>query len=620
MVHSVDASLAEASDTLGVLKQVFGHAALRPGQERAVQAFLEGHDVAVLLPTGAGKSLCYQLPAVLLAQRAAGVTLVVSPLIALMEDQVAALARRGIAARALHSQQDELAQRDTVALLLTGKLTLLYVSPERAVLPGFGRLLVRSRVARLVVDEAHCVSQWGHDFRPEYLALGDLRQTLRVPVMALTATATPRVMNEIAAHLQLVTPTWVRGSFVRPNLRFEVVAAGKDAARLAATRAALQAAGIGLAGRGARGGGRAIVYCATRRKVESVAAALTEAGLPVGFYHAGRTDAARRRAQKHYDTGKTPILVATNAFGMGVDHPDVRLVVHFQAPGSLEAYYQEAGRAGRDGAPATCLLLFGRGDLVLQKQLAQRSAASKVQQSAAREALQALEIYACAARCRQQIMVNYFAPNEPAAVCAVCDACTQLGAVAAQAAEMAPPSVATTAMLPAEALELIVAAVAQMRRPAGRGAIAKALCGSRAQTLKRAGLLDIVQHGQLKPYGEAAVLVGIESLMTAGRLVPKGKKYPTVWLAGRPVRAAAAGTKRARPAAPPLQRALENYMRRTARALKWKSYMVLTRSVIAQIVACQPASLRLLGEIHGLGPAKIERFGADILALVAAHR
>ncbi|MBA3538636.1 MAG: ATP-dependent DNA helicase RecQ, partial [Deltaproteobacteria bacterium] len=352
-----------AVTTSSVLQDAFGFGELRPGQREAIEAVLGGRDAIVLLPTGAGKSLCYQAPAVLLARAGRGTTIVVSPLIALMNDQVSALRGRGIAAAAIHSQLDDEERLEAIAALQRGELALLYISPERAVMDGFKRLLARAPIGLLAIDEAHCVSQWGHDFRPEYLRLAELREVIRVPAIALTATATPRVMAEIATSLELRDPAIVRGDFRRPNLAFEVQHHVRDEARIDATIAALDAAGL----RSRTGPGRGIVYCSTRKKAETVAAALGKAGFAAGYYHAGRTGLARDRAQRGFALGKTRVLVATCAFGMGIDYPDVRVIVHFQAPGSLEAYYQEAGRAGRDGLPGRCILLFGAGDLVTQR-------------------------------------------------------------------------------------------------------------------------------------------------------------------------------------------------------------------------------------------------------------
>src|SRR5690349_2920070 len=266
---------------LEVLCDVFGHAAFRTGQGEAVEAVLAGRDALVLLPTGAGKSLCYQVPAIARARRGEGTTIVISPLIALMNDQVGALTAKGVVAAALHSQIEEPARLETIKRLMQGELALLYVSPERAVLDGFKRLLARARIAMFAIDEAHCVSQWGHDFRPEYMRLAELRTAVpAAPVIALTATATPRVMNEIASSLELRMPAIVRGDFRRPNLSFEVEELGADAARIAATIAALDRAGL----RARTGAGRAIVYCATRQKAETVAAALKDAGFAAGHY------------------------------------------------------------------------------------------------------------------------------------------------------------------------------------------------------------------------------------------------------------------------------------------------------------------------------------------------
>ncbi|MEO7095002.1 MAG: RecQ family ATP-dependent DNA helicase, partial [Polyangiales bacterium] len=301
-----------ATDPLAVLSGVFGHAGFRGGQQEAVEAVLTGRDAVVLLPTGAGKSSCYQVPAVLLARHGHGTTIVVSPLIALMIDQVASLRARGIAAAALHSHQEDAERQDVIAALLRGELAVLYISPERAVQDGFLRLIARTRIALLAIDEAHCVSEWGHDFRPEYMRLRELRDVVRVPTIALTATATPRVMAEIVQSLQLRSPAIVRGDFRRPNLAFEVQQHKGDEARYVATIEALERAGLR-----APNSGRAIIYCATRKKTEAVAERLKQAGFAAGHYHAGRTALARDRAQRGFSSSKTRVLVATSAFGMG---------------------------------------------------------------------------------------------------------------------------------------------------------------------------------------------------------------------------------------------------------------------------------------------------------------
>ena len=598
------------------LEAVFGHRAYRAGQSEAIEAFLAGRDVTVLMPTGGGKSLCYQLPAVVDA--AGGVTIVVSPLIALMNDQVEGLRARGVRAGALHSARDELEQREVIAHLLTGKLDLIYVSPERTVLAGFRRLLERVRVARLAIDEAHCISQWGHDFRPEYQRLGELRQALGVPTMALTATATARVMTEIETSLGLCTPTRVCGSFARPNLSFVVRHIGKDAERIEALCTALEQAGLRN-----KTGGRAIVYCATRKKVELVTKALKQRGFPARHYHAGRTDLARSQAHRAFDLGRTRVLVATNAFGMGVDHPDVRLIVHFQTPGSVEAYYQEAGRAGRDGRPARCLLLFGVGDLVTQRFLNQKNAGGGQSQTRRQHLLSGVEAFARATGCRQQFFARYFT-GAAADPCGVCDCCTDPTAVAAhldatRSRSRAPAAVCT----PLSAIErqTVVDAVAALRRPVGKSALARALRGSRAKALRRPGLLDLPQHGTMASHTEACIVAAVEELIREGLLERRGVKYPTVWLKDRRVReprpAAAAKPRQSRKS--DLQRALESFRQRQARTLRWKRYMVFNNDVLRQINEQQPDSLWALEQIRGFGPAKAERFGREILELVRRH-
>jgi ATP-dependent DNA helicase RecQ len=416
-------SVADGADDVAiVLRDVFGHRGFRPGQAAAVGAVLAGKDALVVLPTGGGKSLCYQVPAVVAARRGRGATLVVSPLIALMEDQVAALTARGVAAAALHSHQDDAEQREVIARFLRGELTLLYCSPERATLASFKRLLARTPVALLAIDEAHCLSQWGHDFRPEYLRLHELREVVLAPIIALTATATPPVVAEIQRALELAPPVTVIGDFARPNLAFAVERHRGDGSRLTSTIAACEAAGL----RGGAGAGRAIVYCSTRKKAEAVADALRAAGFTAGHYHAGRTALARERAQRAFAGGRTRVLVATSAFGMGIDHGDVRLIVHFQAPGSLEAYYQEAGRAGRDGEPARCLLLFGAADLVTQRRL-QGDRGSLAIRQRRDDALAAVERYATVERCRQEVLCQHFTgavADDARRRCGRCDICT----------------------------------------------------------------------------------------------------------------------------------------------------------------------------------------------------
>ena len=627
---TVPPSLGEARR---VLVDVFGYPDFRPGQGEAIEAALSERDAIVLLPTGSGKSLCYQIPALVAARRGQGTTIVISPLIALMQDQVGSLVGRGIQAAALHSHQDEAEQSQAVACFLRGELELLYVSPERAAKASFRRMMQRTPIALLAIDEAHCVSQWGHDFRPDYMLLSELREVVDAPMIALTATATPVVMKEIESRLGLCDALIVRTGFDRPNLSFAVRAIRTEAVRNEVVLEQLDQAGLrerrgGRQGRGNRG--RAIIYCSTRKVTERVAKALRAAGLEVGHYHAGRTKLARERAQDAFEAGRTRVLVATNAFGMGIDLPDIRLIVHFQTPGSIEAYYQEAGRAGRDGDPAHCLLFFGRADLATQRRLSERSATSGALDERRNDALAGIERYATELRCRHQALVCHFTGQDDEPECGRCDHCRG-DATLMEASFVRDESVSQIESLPDSARDLIVAAVDRLSRPVGRRNLAQALRGGKAKSLSRGGLLSMPEYGRLSEHSEDSVVAAIDGLLGEGRLQRTGRKYPTVWMPGKPVRTRKtagadgepASTRRARSTSRyggDIARALDNYRKRTARALGWKTYMVFQRRVILAIDREEPDSIEALARISGLGPAKIERFGEDVLGLVRQHR
>ncbi len=402
-----------------ILRETFGHAAFLEGQEALTEALYAGLDVLGVMPTGGGKSICYQVPA--LARQ--GTALVISPLISLMQDQVAALKAAGVPAAYLNAlltpAQQELAMRRA----LEGAYRLIYVAPERLSLPAFRALAARLPLSLIAVDEAHCVSQWGQDFRPDYLRIADFVESLpvRPPLGAFTATATPRVREDIIRLLGLREPRVVVTGFDRPNLFFEIlpVRRGRDQVLLEAL--------------GELGEQSGIVYCGTRKKVEDVCGLLREKGIPAARYHAGLPEEERRRNQEDFQYDRARVMVATNAFGMGIDKSNVGFVIHYQMPKSPEAYYQEAGRAGRDGEPADCLLLFSRSDVVLGKRLIQdappnpeltREEAAEVRRQDLRR-LEAMARLCDGTECLRASMLNYFgqgAAKKPCGGCARCAA------------------------------------------------------------------------------------------------------------------------------------------------------------------------------------------------------
>ena len=336
------------NDAVASLRQHFGFEDFREGQREVIGSILEGKDAVVVMPTGSGKSLCYQLPALILD----GVTLVVSPLIALMKDQVDALRARGLPATFINSSISDTEQRARIEALRRREHKLVYIAPERFRSSRFNSALQQIPISLFAVDEAHCISTWGHDFRPDYLRLrGVIRSLGTVQTLALTATATPYVRSDIIQQLGLDKPQTFVSGFDRPNLSIEVVHTEKERQKIARIRnLAREVPGSG------------IIYASTRKAVEQVGAKLKALDLKVTEYHAGMTDTQRVKAQDEFMSGRTQMIVATNAFGMGIDKPDIRFVVHYQMPGSIEAYYQEIGRAGRDGLPSTCVLLFNYAD------------------------------------------------------------------------------------------------------------------------------------------------------------------------------------------------------------------------------------------------------------------
>ncbi len=400
----------EQSAILHILNNSFGIQAFRHGQWEIISSVLEKHDTMAVMPTGGGKSLCYQLPS--LCRK--GITLVITPLISLMRDQVSALKAKGIHCGCINSGQDPTENRRVFRELKASDSFLLYLSPERLQRPGFEQWVKGAPLSLFAVDEAHCVSQWGHDFRPDYGKLKLLR-ALRpdVPILATTATATPQVLRDIAKQLALKEPRQHVYGFYRPNLYYQVEYCDDEAEKMTLVREALDRTPEG----------RIIIYAGTRKQCETLNGELSTRYPGVDYYHAGLDSVERDSIQDKYDKGVVRILVATNAFGMGVDSPDVRLIVHYQMPANLDSYYQEVGRAGRDGKESTCLLLYAKKDRGLQSYFIRESNAPVEIKSARWRSLDAIIQYAEGGECRHSGILTYFKDVDRIQSCGHCDVC-----------------------------------------------------------------------------------------------------------------------------------------------------------------------------------------------------
>jgi ATP-dependent DNA helicase RecQ len=609
------------------LNERFGFATFRPGQEDVIRAVLAGRDAMAIMPTGQGKSLCYQLPATLLP----GLTLVISPLIALMQDQVTAMRQRKIAAAAFHSGLSGLEKSRVMQDLQQRQVQLLYLAPERIQHEGFLRLLRSLWVSLLVVDEAHCLSQWGHDFRPDYLKIGRLRGELtNPPCLALTATATARVQTDLCQRLSLRDPFRLVTGFRRTNLALSVHHCQTFREKL------------GMAERlvGVTEKGTILIYCATRRTVEEVAGWLGQSHQAVGYYHAGLSDEQRRLVHDDFRRGTVRILIATNAFGMGIDKPDVRLVLHFDVPGSLEAYYQEAGRAGRDGQPAACVLLFHERDVATQEYfIAQASKDSEGAERAGRMTTMLRELlsYVSVATCRQVAILDYFSDQAELALgpCGLCDRCV----------EPAQQPSRTISHETTESAKAILDTVSWCRGRFGIGRIVDILRGSRSKTLLAYGIEDCPAYGLCRALTKVSVANLVKTLIDSRYLQVQGTEYPMLDVTpkGRevlqglctldleqtddyPLDGSVKKPRRSRaapmaiPQASPTDRQLVERLRRLRSELAEEEgvapFLIFHDRTLKAIAGHKPGTPAALLEIPGIGEIKAERYGRRVLAVV----
>ncbi len=595
------------------LRKTFGFADFRAGQDDIISAVLDGRDVLAVMPTGGGKSLCYQLPALLRD----GLTIVVSPLIALMRNQVAQLQAFGIAAGALNSSNS----RDETAAILDAisnrRLRLLYVAPERLALGDTKAMLQRAGVSLFAIDEAHCVSQWGHDFRPDYLALGEVVASLSsVQTLALTATADTATREDILRRLFVRAPAVFVHGFDRPNLRL-AMRAKSDARRQLIDFI------------GDHKGESGIVYCSARRQTEDLAAFLCEKGIPALPYHAGMESASRSENQDRFLQEDGLVMVATVAFGMGIDKPDVRFVAHANLPKSIEAYYQEIGRAGRDGLPASTLTLYGLDDMRLRRQQIEESEAPDEQKRVERRRLDALIALCEAPRCRRQTLLAYF--SESAAPCGNCDLCVEGvelvdGTILAQKALSA---IARTgqrfgaehliALLRGQTTERITQLNHHNLPTFGVGsdisanawrAIFRQLYAGGVINLDVAGYgsWTITAHGREVLRGKAAVELRKEALVERGEK-RSHRSAPAAGAHGH----ALSGTDAA------LFEALKAVRRALATEKKVPAYVVFPDKTLLDMLHLKPQTRGQMAMVHGVGAAKLEQYGEAFLTVVREH-
>ena len=589
------------------LKTYFGYDAFRGGQEAVIDALLSGRDVMAVMPTGAGKSVCYQVPALLLP----GITIVVSPLVSLMRDQVTALVQMGVPAAYLNSSLTFRQYLLALDRAKAGRYKIIYVAPERLETEGFRSFAETADISLVAVDEAHCISQWGQDFRPSYLNIPAFVNSLpkRPPVGAFTATATPDVRGDILKLLKLKAPLSVTTGFDRENLYFEVQQpSGKRAALLELVRS--------------RPGKCGIVYCATRKTVEEVCGFLQDEGIAATRYHAGLEAEERLKNQEDFLYDRAAVMVATNAFGMGIDKSDVRYVIHYNMPKDMESYYQEAGRAGRDGAPSSCILLYSGQDVRTAQFLIEHSepreeldAVTAAQlRERDRERLRQMEGYCQTRRCLRQYILQYFGESAPD-YCGTCYNCLH---------NFEEVDISREA-------KLIVRCISETGQCFGAGIIAETLCGAVTDKVRKYHMDRESTYGALRELTQAEVRERIRCLMEEGVLEASSGPYPVLRLTEKAedvVYGAAPllmrSDRKEQPAVRPVPTELEGEdaeLFRRLRALRAKAarfqgipaYMVFSDKTLREMAVRRPATMAQLRAVGGVGSAKAERYGRQFL-------
>ena len=598
---------------LRMLETYFGYTSFRPAQEAPIASLLRNEDVIGIMPTGAGKSICFQIPALCKA----GLTIVFSPLISLMKDQVDGLLVQNIPAALINSTLTQAEFNKTMYEVRSGKIKLLYIAPERLSSNFFCNVLRALPIAQVIVDEAHCISEWGHDFRPSYRLIGEWLNSLpkRPIVGAFTATATKYVENDIKKLLGLDKANVYVTGFDRPNLSFSVIRTPKRMDYV-----------VHYVREHANENG--IIYCATRKDVDRVYENLTRAGIKAGHYHGGLNDEVRREMQNAYADDKLQVMVATNAFGMGIDKSNVRYVLHYQMPRNMESYYQEAGRAGRDGAPAECILLYSRQDVQVHKYLIEQSIETPERQNVELRKLQSMIDYCFCSNCLRKYMLNYFGESTIWTTCDNCSSCK---------------GSADKVNVTKEAKAIFRAIMGTDERY-GASMITSIVRGERTDRIMRAGHDALPVFGLLSNVDEKSIKGLIQQFVASGYLRSSTGKYPVLSLtagaeevlAGRkeveeirqhvsvPSRNSKSATSVARGKSSPTSGGLFEHLRqhrkRLAEEAGLRPYLIFPDTVLIDLANLRPTTLGEFGNVKGVGTAKLKKYGLTFLQAIAEYK
>lgn len=598
---------------LRMLETYFGYTSFRPAQEAPVASLLRNEDVIGIMPTGAGKSICFQIPALCKP----GLTIVFSPLISLMKDQVDGLLVQNIPAALINSTLTQAEFNKTMYEVRSGKIKLLYIAPERLGSNFFCNVLRALPIAQVIVDEAHCISEWGHDFRPSYRLIGEWLNSLpkRPIVGAFTATATKYVENDIKKLLGLDKANVYVTGFDRPNLSFSVIRTPKRMDYV-----------VHYVRQHANENG--IIYCATRKDVDRVYENLTRAGIKVGHYHGGLSDEVRREMQNAYADDKLQVMVATNAFGMGIDKSNVRYVLHYQMPRNMESYYQEAGRAGRDGAPAECILLYSGQDVQVHKYLIEQSIETPERQEVELRKLQSMIDYCFCSNCLRKYMLNYFGESTVWTTCDNCSSCKGSG-----------DKVNVT-----KEAKAIFRAIMGTDEHYGASMITSIVRGERTDRIMRAGHDALPVFGLLSNVDEKSIKGLIQQFVASGYLSSSSGKYPVLSLtAGAeevlgghkeveeirqhvsvPSRTSrsTSTTSRGKSSSGPggLFEHLRQHRKRLAEEAGLRPYLIFPDTVLIDLANLRPTTLGEFGNVKGVGEAKLKKYGLSFLQVIAEYK